>query len=211
MSDALEVSALCDTAKQFILGPNTSTLSMDGYLDADATADAQFDQLNDWKTVTAAEPVSTFPNTMALGSQAVLTGVYETQASLSSPNNGVVAFSMSGQADGPTDVGVSLADLTAITSTGNQTSWDNGAATTNGGVAHLHSTAFSGLTSNTVKIEHSTDNSSFSTLTTFTAVTGVTSQRLVVAPGTTVNRYLRVVDTVVGTGSNTRQVSFARR
>jgi len=32
-----------------------------------------------------------------------------------------------------------------------------------------------------------------------------------VAPGTAVRQFLRVVDTVTGVGSCTRQVSFARR
>jgi hypothetical protein len=42
-------------------------------------------------------------------------------------------------------------------------------------------------------------------------VTGTGSERLVIAPGTTVNRYLRIRDDVTGTGSCTRFVSFARR
>jgi len=39
----------------------------------------------------------------------------------------------------------------------------------------------------------------------------VGSERITIAAGTSVPRYLRVVDTIVGTGSTTRVVTFARR
>lgn len=211
MTDMLEVTAMCDTAKQFIVGPNTATVSMAGYLDVDGSADALFDQLNDWKSVAAAEPFTYAPNGTALGGETFMAGVYETQFTAESSQSGVVGFSMAGQADGPFDPGVSIADLAAITVDTSGTSVDNGASTANGGVAHLHVTAFSGLTSDVIIVEHSTNNSVWATLGTFSTVTGLTSQRLVIAPGTTVNRYLRVGDDVTGTGSITRQVSFARR
>jgi hypothetical protein len=124
----------------------------------------------------------------------------------------VVTCSAAFQSTGNFDVGTVVENFTAITATGNGTARDGAAGTTNGGVAHLHVSAFSGLTSDTVTIEHSVDGStSWATLVTFTAATAATSQRVEVAAGTTVRRYLRVVDTVVGTGSTTRFVSFARR
>ena len=84
--------------------------------------------------------------------------------------------------------------------------------TANGGVAHLHVSAFSGLTSDVITIEHSVNGStSWATLVTFATITGVTSERVVVAPGTSVRQYLRVVDDVTGTGSITRFVAFSRR
>jgi hypothetical protein len=45
----------------------------------------------------------------------------------------------------------------------------------------------------------------------FTNVTAVTSERVKVANGTTVNRYLRVVTDVTGTGSVTFLVAAAPR
>ena len=80
----------------------------------------------------------------------------------------------------------------------NGTSHNYGAATANGLVAHLHVFAFTG-TSVTVKIQQSSDNGSgdaFADLITFTAATGVTSERKVTASLTTaVEQYLRVVTT----------------
>jgi hypothetical protein len=63
-----------------------------------------------------------------------------------------------------------------------------------------------------VTIEHSVDGTtSWATLATFATVTGIGSERVVVAPGTAVRRHLRVVDNVTGTGSHARLVTFARR
>lgn len=85
----------------------------------------------------------------------------------------------------------------------NGSSHNYGTATANGLVAHLHVFAFTG-TSVTVKIQQSSDNGSgdaFADLITFTAATGVTSERKVTASLTTaVEQYLRVVTT--GTFSN---------
>lgn len=109
--------------------------------------------------------------------------------------------------------GVSLHDLTAETGTGNGTSTDNGAATTNGGVGVLHVSAIAGAApSVVVRIEHSTNGSTWATLLTFAAATAVTKERIEVAPGTTVNRHLREVHTFGGaTTSITFNSAFARR
>lgn len=69
---------------------------------------------------------------------------------------------------------------------------DNGASSAFGAQAYLQVTGFTG-TSVTVKVEHSADNSTFTTLMTFTAVTAAPNgQRLAVSNATTVDRYLRV-------------------
>lgn len=114
------------------------------------------------------------------------------------------------------DYGVSLHALQAETATANGTAVDNGAATTNGGVAQIHLTVMSGTSTPTLtaKIQHSTDNSTWADLAggAFTALTALGSQRQTIAAGVTVNRYLRVVFTIAGTTpSFTFQVSFARR
>ena len=70
------------------------------------------------------------------------------------------------------------------------------------------------MTSNVVTIEGSADGTTgWATISggTFATITGVGYERLVIAAGVSVPRYLRVVDNVTGTGSHTRFVSFARR
>lgn len=211
-TEMLDVSTLSDAAKAFIPGQTMSGFSIDLILDTDTTTNGLWDRLTSWKSATSPVAVSFALRGFAALSEVFLLGAYSAEFASSSSTSSTVDASVTGQPDGPADAGVSLEDFTAVTTTANGTARDLTAQSTNGGVAHLHVSAFSGLTSNDVTIEHSANGSSgWATVGTFTQVTGVTSQRLVIAAGTTVERYLRVVDTVVGTGSCTRQVSFARR
>lgn len=138
--------------------------------------------------------------------RAELTG-YDT----ASPVSDIVTVSAEFQGDGGIWGGVVLALLEAKTASGNGTAHDAGASTAGGWVANLHVTAVAGTTpSDTVKIQHSADNSTWADLGTFAAVTAAGSQQIT---GTgTVNRYVRVVDTISGTTpSITRAVAFARK
>lgn len=122
-----------------------------------------------------------------------------------------VSVQIDGAPDDGVDWGVSQHAHGAETATGNSTSVDGTAATTGGGVASLHVTAASGTTpSATVKVQHSTDNSAWVDLITFTAATTATSERKTVTG--TVNRYTRETRTISGTTpSFTYAVAFARR
>jgi hypothetical protein len=203
--DPLEVTTLADTAKQYIVGQNMSSANFELILDA-----AQFAHAAAWKSTTP-QPITYYPNGVALSAECFMVDAFATQFQTSSSVGDVVTATLSTQNTGITDTGITLSTLVAITANTNGTAVDNAASSANGGVAHLHVTAFAGLTSDTITVEHSTNNSTWTTLGTFTAVTGATYQRLEIAAGTTVNRYLRTVDTVVGTGSCTRIVAFARR
>jgi hypothetical protein len=208
--DMHDITTLENRAKVFIPGQDTSTFSIAGPLDTDATSNGQYDAVTDLKASTAATPITYAP----LGTDGAvwLVGAWETSIDTMGGVAGTIDWAMTAQGTGQPDFnGRILSALTAITVDTNGASTDNGAATANGGVAHLHVTAFSGLTSDAIIVEHSTNDSTWATLGTFTTVTGVTSQRLEIAAGTTVNRYLRVVDDVTGTGSCTRLVAFSRR
>jgi len=209
--DVHDVTSLADTSKAFIVGQDTATLDLGLILDTDTTANGLVDRAHNWKSSTPL-PVTYGPEGLAALAPVLLVAAYEGQYSTSSSVSGTVDASISAQVDGWTDAGYSLEDVSAVTIDGNGTARDLTAASSNGGVACLHVTAFSGLTSNDITIEHSVDGStSWATLVTFTQVTGVTSERVVVPVATTIRRHLRVVDNVTGSGSCTRQVSFARR
>jgi len=211
MHDMLDATVMDGSkAKSSIPGQSSGSVSMDLLLDSSGAAGSQFATLNTWSGTPQPETLA-FEGT-ATGKAVWLVLANLSQATVTGANAAVTAVAVTVQPDGPVDAGTSLEDLTAITSTANGTARDGGAASTNGGVAHIHATAFAGITNNIVTIEHSVDGSTaWATLVTFATITGVTSQRVTVAAATTVRRYLRVVDTVTGTGSNTRQVSFARR
>ena len=206
-TDMLESTVLQDTSKQFIPGAEGSTLNIATNLDTGTAG--QFAAFNTWKGTPQVETLLWAGTTR--GTECLMVQANQSQFTVASPVAGIVTANGSQTVDGTVDFGVVLDPETAITANTNGAAVDNGASTANGCVAHLHVTAFSGLTSDTILVEHSTDNVSFTTLGTFTTVTGTTSQRLVIAPGTTVNRYVRVKDTVVGTGSCTRIVTFSRR
>lgn len=201
--DMLEVSTLCDDAKVYIPGQESSTASFTLIYDEVQAAHA-----DTWATATKL-PVTFLPGGAAVGDAAFLIDSIRTEYATTTSVTGTVDASISTTTTGDTGYGVCLAALAAITTDTNGSSVDNAASSSNGGVAHLHVTAFAGLTSNAIRVEHSTNNSTWATLATFTTVTAATSQRLEVTG--TVNRYLRVVDDVTGTGSCTRLVAFARR
>lgn len=108
------------------------------------------------------------------------------------------------------DLGVSLHDQVAETGLApvNYASVDESAATADGGAGHLHVIAFTGTTA-TIKIQHSTDNTTWADLITFTAATGVTKQRVEVTG--TVNRYVRAIVSAGTYTTLTFVVAFGRR
>lgn len=148
------------------------------------------------------------------GGSAKLVPGLESEYSVTAPVNDVVSISATVMSNGNIDNGRVLTANNAASGTVNVTAVDNGAATTNGGVAHLHVTANTRNGTCVVKVQHSSDNTTFADLVTFTTVgtSTTTSERVVVATGTTVNRYVRAQITPAGsTGAVTTTVAFARR
>lgn len=209
--DMLDVSTLNDASFRYIPGQDTSTAAIDLLLDTDTTAGGEWSNLSTWRT-TQPQPLTWCPFGVVAATQVQMSSAMQTVITADADVKKAVTAGLSVQNDGPMDFGVVLEDGTAsITVDTNGTALDNAAQTTNGCVWHVHVTAYSGLTSNSVVLEHSTDNSSWVTLDTATTVTGLTSERRVVASGTTVRRYLRIRDDVTGSGSTSRFVAVARR
>ena len=204
VTDMLDTTVITDTARQFIPGLNTSTLTLSGHHDAAEYADAAT-----FKAATSPTPLTYAPSGLAVAAEVALVDVLDAGFETSSAVTGVVDWSLSGQTNGQTDFGVSLADLAAVTVDANGVSHNNGAATSGGAVAHLHVTAFSGFTGVSVIVEDSADDLSFATIGTFTSVTAVTGERITIAG--TVRQYVRVRWDVTGTGSITAQAGYARR
>jgi hypothetical protein len=152
----------------------------------------------------------------AIGSLVDVVKAAMTDHRVNSPQDGLVDASGEFESDDQVDLAVSLHDLVAEPSQTppvNFTSVDETAAsvgTVGGAVAHLHVTAFSG-TSATIKVQHSVDNSVFTDLVTFAAVTGPTKERLEVSVGTPINRYVRAIISAGTWTSITFTVAFARR
>lgn len=205
----LDSTTLVNTARTFIPGQITSTVAMKGILDTSGAAGAEIDVVNNW---TGDSPISFGPSGLAVGAELVSCNALKAQFTPSAQASGIVVFDLQAQADGAVDYGSSLHDLAAETANGassSATSVDGGAASSNGGCGYLHVTAFSGFSQVVFKVQHSTDNSIFTDLITFTTVTATTSQASVVAGS--VNRYVCLSWTKTGTGSVTFTAGFARR
>lgn len=84
-------------------------------------------------------------------------------------------------------------------------------STVNGGAGYQAVSALSGFTGFIGKIRHSADDTTYATLVTFTNVTSApAAERIAVAAGTTVNRYLCFDGDVTGAGSITPFAGFSR-
>lgn len=199
-------------SKTYITGLEDGTVSASGLFDGAANAVDQV--LNTSIGSDTLAPVTIAPNGTTLGERVKTLQAKTTSYEVSSPVGDVVSVSYQAQADGGLDNGVSLATLASINANTTHTSVDNAGSTANGGVGQLHVTVNTRSTATTLKVQHSTDNVTFVDLVTFSSVGATTtaSERVVVANGTTVNRYLRATSTLTaGTGALTYHVSFSRR
>lgn len=204
-------------AKTYVTGIEDGTVSTAGMFDGTALA---VDEYLSGVVGSGTDIVFTacWEGLAAIGYRATLCSTQETSYEVTSPVADVVSIKAEWQGNGGLDQGVVLAGRQAFGGTGasvNNTAVDNAAASTNGGVAHLHVTANARTAASTVKVQHSTDNTTFVDLVTFTAVgasPALAAQRVVIAPGTTVNRYVRAQVSPGGTTNTvTVTVSFARR
>lgn len=202
--DTLDTTVFTDSAREYIEGQKGGTATLSGLFDgADDTQD---------EVVQAAFASSSVQNVcIGLGGLTVGTPVYcariwDAQYEQGAAFDGLVTFGASLQADGGWERALSLHALAAETTTGSYASQDNAASSSNGGAAYIFVTAQSGA-AGTVLVEHSTDNVSFTTLATFSSLSGVSTSRVAVSG--TVNRYVRGRLSVAST-SITFQLAFSR-
>jgi hypothetical protein len=213
-----EVTTVGQTAgsagASFVPGLMSGTLGLRGPEQLDSTTGLQV-ELQAAIGVDNNILVTCLPEGVAIGKPAFFAVADPTDYAVDATVADAVAVVFGAQADESVEMGYTIHALAAETVDGNGTAVDRGASpitpTTRGLVAAIHVTAYSGLTSAALKIQHSTDNSTWADLVAFTLVTGLTQERVKVATGTTVNRYLRVVTDVTGTGSVTFLVAAAPR
>lgn len=211
--DTAETSAFGTSAKTYIVGHRDGTVSLSGMFEATAVVgtDVFFStalgSANKVRVLVA-------PQGNSNGAGAIMLVADDTSYEVSGAIADVVQASAEFQSTDAVEHGRILSSGAAVSTTGNGTGVDNGASSTNGGAGFLSVPVNTRNGNITVKIQHSADNSTFADLVTFTVVSGTTttSERIEVASGTTVNRYLRVNFTVAGsTGSATPVVAFTRR
>lgn len=198
----------------FVPGLKSGTLGIRGPQDNDPTGGLH-KEIADAIGVDNAFLATCLPDGIALGKPAIFVLGDPTEWAIDAAVADALGFTFAAQADEGAAMGYVLHALGAETADGNGTAVDRGASpltpTTGGLEAAIHVTAYSGLTSAAIKIQHSTDNSVWADLVSFASITAIGSEKVTVALGTTVNRYLRVVTDVTGTGSVTFLVAVAPR
>jgi len=210
MSDC---TTLAEDHRSYSPALKVGELTMAGLFRSNSIAGASLDDIFGVLPTTSLN-FTGFPNTRAAGSPAYMILSDITRYQLDAVTGDLVKCSISAKSrQWAVERGVSLHDLTAETGTGNGTSVDNLVSTNNGGVAHLHVTAIAGAApSVVVKIQHSTNGSTWADLQAFAASVAASTQRIEIAAGTLINRFLRVVQTFGGTTTSvTYNLSFARR
>jgi hypothetical protein len=203
------------TSKTSIPGIQSGTVGFEGLFEATPTTGNPDSVFASLESASVVPIVSAFPEGWALGKRVYLLQAHQNKHDIGAQIDALIMNKAEFTDNDGYDFGVSLHALTAETSlpyTGSAS--DNGAATTNGGVAFLHVSAITGAApSAIIKIQHAAV-STYADLVTFAAVTALTNgfQRVVIAPGTTINRNTRITITENGTTSSiTPSVSLARR
>lgn len=179
------------TATDHLVGILSGQISGDGLLDASVSAvhpvlTAAF--------ATADSEVLHLPAGDALGNPGMALSGTDTKYSVNSPLSDVVSVSFEVTANSAACLPVSVIQpLAAITTTGNKTGIDGGAATTTGWTAWLHCTAFTGTDCTIKLIDSATSVSSGMSDVSgggFTQILAArASEKIVGATGATLRRY----------------------
>lgn len=207
--ETAEVTPFGSTAKKYIPGLADATVSMSGFFEGDAAAT---ELLLDAVVDTADSILVSYGRALTVGQDVKFGKVLRTSFEVSSPVGAAVSIAGASQADGGMHTGVVLAaNQVVTTSPTNGTAHNAGAGTTNGGNATLHVTANTRDGAVTVKVQHSTDDSVWVDLATFTVVPAAEVTSEVIALPDTINRYTRALVTLAGsTGSSTITVALSR-
>lgn len=211
-----EVTAQCQTpglgAASYVPGLKSGALAMAG--PQDSIGQNLHAEIAGSIGVDNALTVTLLPDGDAVGKPALFGTFDATDWAIDAQVADAVGFTLNAAVDEGVEAGFVLHAASAETADANGTSVDRTAdlvSSALGAAAAIHVTAFSGFTTVTVKVQHSTDNSIWADLATFTAITAVGSELVKTAADATVNRYLRVVTDVTGTGSITFLASVGPR
>lgn len=196
----------------FLPGLLGGSVELSGMFDGSTdVVDARLDAAMRATTVTTAT-IGVGENT-TVGNRARLFQFWDTDYRVSSPitDKSVVAATLQAADQFGIQRGHWHANLAVQTGLINYTSVDGLSSSTNGGIASVHITAFTG-TDCVIKIQHSTTSGGvYADLTPSGTYTGITSDVLVIAAGTTINQFTRAAITGGTFTSITLAVAFARR
>jgi len=197
-ADISESSTFGNSNKTYITGEKDGAISISGFWDA--TADGVLQPLlggADFDLAIGIDGLDT-------GDQATFAKGNITNYAVSSPVGDIVATSLDVQSDEGMWNGKVITASAFTTTAAQGSAQDNTTSTSNGLGAFVICTSVSGTSpTGDIKIQHSSDNVTYVDLITFTQVTGATSEVKFVDSGTTINRYIRVYNTIGGSSTPT--------
>ena len=197
-ADIAETTTFGNDNKTYIAGEKDGTVSLTGLWDA--TSDGVLQPLlggADFDFVMGIDGLDT-------GDYATFAKGNITNYAVSSPVGDVVATSLDVQSDEGMWNGSVLVNAAFTTTAAQGSAQDNSSSTANGCGAFLIVTSVSGTSpTGDVKIQHSADNVTYVDLITFSQATAATSEVKYVDSGTTINRYIRVYNTIGGSSTPT--------
>ena len=206
----LDVTDITQSGHSRLGGLRDGGMSLTSFMDPSAGMEhAAF------STLPAADVIMTYLRGQAIGNPAACCNAKQLNYDLNRANDGMLTFKVEGQSDGyGVEWGEQLtAGLRTDTGATNGATQNDLAATSFGAQAYLQATAFTG-TDVTVTIQHSTTGSgSWSTLMSFTQITGSVpqAQRISISNTSTVDQYVRAITTTSGGFSSFAfQVTFVR-
>ena len=194
----LDVTDITQSAHSRLGGLRDGKMSLTSYHDpAAGQSHAVF------SLIPTTDVIMTYLRGQAVGNPAACLNAKQVGYDPTRANTGELTFKIEGQGNAyGLEWGIQLtAGVRTDSAATTGTFYDNAAATSFGGQAYFHLTAFTG-TSVTIDIQSATASggSYSSTGLTTTAMTAIGAQRLATANNLTINRYLKVVTT--GTFSN---------
>lgn len=205
-SDSVDVTVFASDFKTYIQGLTDGTFSGEGVWDAAGTVGS--DDVIQSNFQSDSTVFTHYPAGDAVGSYGIGADGIWSKYEIDTPVDGANRIKLEAKSNRGFERVESLQPLTAgLTGAGTAASVDDAAQTLSGGAAYVHVTALSGGTAE-VKVEHSANNSSWSDLATFSAITSDGYAAVSPVSGT-VKRYLRASWSVTG-GTATIHAAFAR-
>lgn len=200
-----------DGARSYVVGLNERTLTGEGFFAYDATTDAfSVDKLFNDAISSSAERLISYCTQGAVTAGDIAVMMNAKQASYNVQETVGELLMTTFEAKATSDAnnaryarGVWIFSQT-VTGAVNGTGYDNAAGAT-GYMCHVHNTNSDGTA--TVKVQHSTNNSTWADLIDFGAVASVGAEHAK-STSTSVNRYVRAIVTAIGGTTNKVSVAF---
>lgn len=185
-ADTVEVTTFNDTAKQFVMGLKSATLTGEGF---GAGSTAEVDQFLQDALSTTENVWLWYPATESAGKPGKALKGYGTEFSIKGSISGAVRVATACQSNVGCEPVTCIKAMATATASSSGAAFDNSAKSTNGGAGYLQVSA-TNTSDAAITIEHSSDGSSWATLLSFDiAPTGASAQRIVVTGE--VRRYVK--------------------